>query len=157
MQLFALAQPKLDLHAAVLKIQREWDERNAVLHDTGVELDYLALVHQKPARTDGVFIENVAVLIGTYVHPAHEQLSVLYRTKGILKIHVTCTDGLDLGSGKLYARFKPLQHEVLVECFAVAGYFLHAELFRGHSSHILSGRAYYSTATVKIKEKYVNF
>ena len=114
-------------------------------------------MHQEPARADGVFIEDVAVLVRAYVHSAHEQLSVLYRAKGVLEIHVACADGLDLGSCKLYARFKPLQHEVLVECFAVAGYFLHAELFRGHSSHILSGNAYYSTAAVKIKEKYVNF
>ena len=70
---------KLSLMPLVLdlEIQRERDERNAVLHDAGVELHYLALVHEQPLRAHGVAVEDVALFIRAYVQPAGEQLAVL--------------------------------------------------------------------------------
>ena len=133
-QLFALAQAKFDLDAAVLEIQRKRDERNAVLHDAGVELEYLALMHEQAARPDGVAVENIALLIRRDVHTADEKLTILHGAERILEIDVPRADRLDLRSGKLYPGLKALKHKVFMKSLAVAGYFLYALLLR-HAAH----------------------
>ena len=136
-QLFALAQPQLDLHAAVLEIQPQRDERNAVLHDAGVKTHDLAFVHQKPARPHGVAVEDVAVLIGRDVHAAHEQLAVFDRAVGILQIHAAGPDGLDLRSAKLNAGLKAFEHKIFMKSLAIGADLLYAFLLGSHFSHIL--------------------
>ena len=131
-ELFALAQTQLHLHPAVLEVQGQRDQRHAVLHHAGVELDNLPLVHQKAAGPHRVFIEDVAVLVGTDVHTPDKKLAVFDGAESILQIHVAAPDGFDLRSGQLNAGLEALKHKVFVEGLAVGGDLLHALLLCRH-------------------------
>ena len=156
-QLLAFAQAQLQLHPTVLEIQGQRDQRHAILHDPGLQLHDLPLMHQQTAGSDRVFIEYVAMLIGADVHAADEQLPILHGAERILQIHLPRPNGLDLRPEKLYARLKALQHEILVKSLAVAADFLYAGL-PGHSAHSpsITQQEDYNTRPPGIKEKFVN-
>lgn len=137
MELLALAKAQFYLHPAVLEIKRQGYEGDAVLHDAGVELQNLTLVHKKPAGSDRVLIEDITLLVWGYVHGAEEKLPILDCAECILKIDITGTDGFDLGARQLNAGLKALKHKILVEGLAVDRYFFSAQLL-WQASHILS-------------------
>ena len=83
-QFFALAQAKLDLHPTVLKIKRQRNKRHALLHNSCVELDYLALMHEQSSRAHRVFIKNVALFIRAYMQRSDKQLAVFDRAVAVL-------------------------------------------------------------------------
>jgi len=135
-KLLALTQPKLDLHAAVLEIQAQRDQRHAVLHHARVQLDDLALVHQQPPGPHRIQIEDIAVLIGADVDAADEELAILDRTVGVLQIDVAAADGFDLGPGQLDAGLEALQNKVFMKGLAVSADLLRALLlWHGTTSH----------------------
>ena len=133
-QLFALAQAKLDLYPAVLEIKRQRDQRHALLHNTGIELCYLALMHEKPAGSHGVLIENVSLLIRAYMQRPHKKLAVFNGAVAVLHIHRARAQGFDLRSGKLNARLVALKDKVIVEGLAVCRDLLCTRLLRHISS-----------------------
>ena len=53
------------------------------------------------------------------MQPAGKQLSILDGAEGILQIHLTGPDGLDLGPEELDAGLKALEDEVFVKGLAV--------------------------------------
>ena len=153
-QLLALAQPQLDLHAAVLEIHPQRDQRHAVLHDARVETHDLALVHQEAPRPHRVAVEDVAVLIRGDVHAAHEQLAVLDGAEGILQIHTAGADGLDLRPAQLDPGFKTLEHEVFMKSLAVGADLLHAHELGSHRLTSLQQNT--TTGRGKIKAYFMN-
>ena len=68
-ELFALGERDLDLDEASAEVDRQRDQRVAVLLDLAKQARDLALVHQEPARTKRIFVENVALLIRRNVDP----------------------------------------------------------------------------------------
>ena len=136
-ELLAFAQAQLHLDAAVLEVQRQGNERHAVLHHAGVELEDLPLVHQQTPGPHRILIKNVPVLVGADVHAPYEKLPVLDGAEAVLQIDLPGADGLDLRPGQLNPGLVALQHKIVVKRFAVVGYVLDALLFR-QASHFLS-------------------
>ncbi len=127
-ELLALAEPKLDFHAAVLEIQGEGNEGHAVLHNACVELHDLPLVHQKPARADRIFVKDVAVLIRAYMHAAHKKLAIFNRAEAVLQIDLPGPNGFDLGPGQFDPGLEALKDKIVMKRFAIVGYFFDALL-----------------------------
>ena len=145
MELLALAQAQLHLDAAVLEIQRQGDQRDAVLHDAGLEFQYFPLVHQQALGAHGVTVKDVAVLVGADVHAAGEKLTVFDGAEGVLEVYLPGADRLDLGPEKLDPGLKALEHEIFMKRLAVGCDLLGSRLLR-HAAHFLSrNRAYYNT------------
>ena len=93
-----------------------------------MELENFALVHEQAARTHGVFVEDVSMLVGAHVHPANPKLAVLDGAEAVLEVYLTCADGLDLGTEKLNSGFKALKHKVFMKSLAISGNFFYAGL-----------------------------
>ena len=128
MELFALAEAELYFYPAVLEVQRQRDQSHTVLHDTGLELHDLPLMHQQSARPNRIPVKDIAVLIRTDVHPAGKQLSVLDRTEAVLEVDLPGTYGLHLRTGQLDPRFKAFQDKIFMKGFAVIRNLLDAQL-----------------------------
>ena len=63
-KLFTFAKSDLNLNSRTLEIYRDRNERKPVLLDLSEELHYLLLVHEQPAYSQRVFVENIAVVVG---------------------------------------------------------------------------------------------
>ena len=133
-KLLALAETKLDLDPAVLEIERQRNQGDAILHDAGLELDNLTLVHQQTPRPYRVTVKDVAVFVGADMHTADKQLAVLDGTEAVLQVDLAGTDRLDLGTGKLNPRLKALEHEIFMKRLTVVGDLFYAKLLRQGAS-----------------------
>ena len=125
-ELFTFAKANFNLNAAILEIDGKGNEGCAILHNLGVELQNLLLMHKKLAGTDGVAVKNVALFIGAYMHAADKYLSVLYGAEGVLEIQCACADGLNLGAEKLDAGLIALKYKIIMKGFSVGGSLLNA-------------------------------
>ena len=137
MQFFAIAQAQLHLYTAVLEIQGQGNEGHAVLHDAGMELKNFTLVHKQPSGAHRVFVENVAVLIGTYVHAPEKKLPILYSAEAVFHVDLACTDGLDLSAKKLDTGLKAVKNKIFMKSLAVFCNFFCAALLC-HRIHLPS-------------------
>ena len=106
MELLSLAQSQLHLDPAVLKIKRQRDQRDTVLHHAGLKLQDLPLVHQQAARPDRIPVKDVSVLIGADVHAPDKKLAVLDGAEAVLQVYLTGADGLDLRTRQLDPGFE---------------------------------------------------
>ena len=97
-ELFALAQAYLDLHPAALEVDGQGNQGIAVLLDLAEEAHDFPLVEQKPPGALGVFVEDIAVVIGGDVHLVEDHLSVFDAAPAVLQVQGACPDGLDLGA-----------------------------------------------------------
>ena len=136
MELVAAGQRQLHLHPGAGEVQRERDQGIAVLLHPGLELADLPAVEQQPSGAPGVLVEDIALLIGGYVHPVQEHLPVLHRAEGVPQVHRPQPDGLDLRAGQLDARLVLVLDEIVVERLPVGGDLL-ARLL-GHGASLLS-------------------
>lgn len=118
-QLLALAHTHFYLYATILEVQGQGNQGVTVQLNGLAQLDDLLLVHQQLAMTDRVGIEAVSLVIGGNVHPVQEQLTVLHGAEGVLHIHFSCAQALDLGALQLDACLIAVQNIVVVECLAV--------------------------------------
>ena len=78
-------------------------------------------MHQQTPRPERVTIKNIALFIGTDVHPVDHHLAILDDTERILCIDVTQTDRFDLCAAQLNTSFVFILHKIVVVCFAVGG------------------------------------
>jgi len=133
-ELFALAQRKLHLHAAVLQIHAQGDQRQTLLHYILMGLADLLLVHQEPLGSHGFGIEIAALFIGADVHVVDEHFAVLDGGVAVFQIALAEADGFDLGALQFKAAFPAFEDEIIMPGFSVLNYDLHALLRHVHSS-----------------------
>ena len=138
MQLFAFAQTDFNLHARAFEINRQRNDRIAVLLGLAEQVDDLALVHEQLTHAQRVLIEDIAFFVRRNVHAAHENLTVLERTVGILEIDLSQTDGLYLGTRKLDARFILFLDKVVMPCLFVGRNLLCALFVNSHGETSLT-------------------
>ena len=119
MQLFALAQPELYLYERTLEIKRKRHKRQSLLLYGSEQPHYLPLVQKKTPVPCGVFIEYIAMLVGTYMHLLDYHFSVFNGTPRVLKVGAALPYRLYLGARKLDAAFKALKHKILMESLFV--------------------------------------
>ena len=72
------------------------------------------------------------------MHAAHENLTILERTVGILEIDLSQTDGLYLGTRKLDARFILFLDKVVMPCLFVGRNLLCALFVNSHGETSLT-------------------
>ena len=118
-----LTTTKTYLHLCPLpfEIYGKRNQRIALLAHLTKQAHDLLFVHQKPAGTVRITVEDVALLVGTYVHPEHKQFSVIHATEGILQVDGSLAKRLHLRTGKLKACLESFVHKILVVCFFVLG------------------------------------
>ena len=114
-QLFALAEGDLDLHAGILQIDGNRNNRVAVELDLLEQAHDLALMHQQAARAHRVFVEDVALLIGADVHLTQPELTVLDLTPCVLEVQRAETNGLDLRAEQLDAGLEAFLNKIFVK------------------------------------------
>jgi len=112
--LLASAKTKFYLDVRILEIKRQRDQRHALLCNESVQLHDLALVHKKLATAQGVTVEDIAVLVGAYMHTDNEKLAVLDVAVGVLEVDTSCANALDLGTEKLDASLIFFLNEIVV-------------------------------------------
>jgi hypothetical protein len=86
-------------------------------------------MHQQLALASRLFIEDIALFIGAYVHTDDEKLAVLDRAVAILEIYRALTDAFDLCTEKSDARFVFFVYEIVVICFFILRYDFSSLLF----------------------------
>ena len=72
------------------------------------------------------------------MHPVEEHLSVFDDAEGVLQVHISLADGLDLRAAQLNAGFVFVFNEVVVKGLSVRGQLFHRLL--SHPGHLLSGQ-----------------
>ena len=85
-KLFAAAQADLDFDPGMFKINRKGDQCQPVLLHCAVKFPDFTPVHQQPPGTDGIAVEDIAVLIGADVHAVDVQLAVFDRTVCVFQV-----------------------------------------------------------------------
>ena len=135
-QLFALAERNLQLYTRIFQIDGEGNDRIALQLDLGKQMHNLALVQQKPARTHGVFVVDIALIVRADMHLADPQLAVLDRAPGILEIQRTEPDGFHLRTGQLDAGLKAVLDKVFMKHLGV--FCKNFDAFRLQPAHLQS-------------------
>ena len=130
MELFAPAEPQLQLHPGALEIKAQGDQAVAVALHIAEELQDLPPVHQQLALAHGVPVEDIALLIGGDVHPVDEKLAAVNRAIAVLQIDGPGPQAFDLGARQGDAAFIGLLHEIVVPRLAVDGDLLDLFLFQ---------------------------
>ena len=92
----------------------------------------LALVHEEPAGTERILVEDVALLIGRDMHLPDIELPVLDLAPGLLEAQRAETDGLDLSAGELDAGFEFFVDEIFMKGLLISCGDLHALRHRAH-------------------------
>ena len=119
MELLALAQAQLQLHAPFLQVDRQGNQRVALpLHQT-IQLADLAFVQQQPLGPQGIPVELVALLIGADVHAFHPHFPRPDHRPALLQVDPALTHGLHLGAEELHAALVLFLHEIIVPGFPV--------------------------------------
>ena len=130
-QLFALCQTQFQLDAPVgVEIDGEGDEGEPLLLYLAVETHDLPLVHEETLWTHGVAVEDVALLIGAYMHAVGEYLAVLDDAERILQVYVAHPDGFDLCPEELDTGLETVEYKVVVERLPVVRNCLDRPVFR---------------------------
>ena len=83
-KLFAPGQPNLDFNQAVLKINLQRHNRITLLSRLPEYLSYFILMKQKLSHPERVFIEYIALFIGTDIHLINKKFFPLGTDKGFL-------------------------------------------------------------------------
>ena len=82
-ELLSAAERNFHLDPGILQIYGQGDNGKPVLFDFAVQAADLALMHQKPAGTERVFVEDVSLLIRRDMQLLDEDFSVLDLTPGL--------------------------------------------------------------------------
>ena len=82
-------------------------------------------MEQQLPGAPGVLVEDIALLIGGYVHPVQEHLPALHGAEGVPQVDGPQPDGLYLGARQLDARLELVLNEIVVERLPVGGDLLH--------------------------------
>ena len=132
-ELLALAQAELQLHATVLEVDFQRHQRVALPGDEAVQLADLAAVHEELLGAHGVAIEDVALLVGADMHALNPELALAHLRPRLLEVHPALPHGLDLGAKELQAALIALLHEIVMKGPAILRHHLDALLMR-HSA-----------------------
>ena len=130
MQLLAPAQAHLQLHASVLQIHLERNERVALTAHQPGQLANLRLVQKQFLGPEGIGVEDVAVVVGTDVHSLGEDLAAPQDAEAFLQVDLALTHALDFRAHQTQAAFVGFFHEIIVVCLFVLRDGLHAFLVR---------------------------
>ena len=76
-------------------------------------------MHEELFHPEGIFVEDISLLIRAYVNAVGKDLPVLYPAEGILEVGIPAPERFDLGAGKLYSRLVGLLDKEVVICFFV--------------------------------------
>ena len=120
-ELFTLADAELQFDVFAGKIEREGNKRIALLTDERMELQDFLLMHEQLAFTERVAVEDISLFIGADVDSRREDLGVFNITVGILQIHASLTQALDLGAEERDTRLVSILHEEIVAGFSIDG------------------------------------
>ena len=82
----------------------------------------LALVQQQTARTHGVLVVNIALVIGTDVHLTNPYLAVLDGTPRVFEVQRAKPDGFDLSAKQFDARLEAFLDKVFVKDLIILGH-----------------------------------
>src|SRR6185312_2871070 len=116
----AAGQRDLGLHAAVLEVQAQGDQRQALLRYARGELLDLVLVRQQLAVARGLVVGAVALLVRLDRRTHEPQLAPALLRVGLAQRDLAGTQGLDLRPCQRDAGLEALEDVVLVPRLAVA-------------------------------------
>ena len=118
-QLFAPADAQFQLHAAILQIDGQWNQRQSLLGHLLIQLENLIAVHQQLLGAERIGIGKASLLIGRDMQSVDKQLAVIHRCIAILQIHAPHAHGLDLRAPQLQTGFVRFLYEVVVPRLAI--------------------------------------
>ena len=147
----AAVADQLHLHADVLEVDRQRNERIAVLLLQVVELADLALVHQQALRPVGVAVEDVAVVIRGDVQTVGVDFAILGNAEAVLQVQRPGADGLDFRTKQLDARLIAVLDKIVVVRLAVLRRDFDAALFHGGPPLLLGFNLVYHTFSVRAR------
>ena len=122
MVIFTLCHSYIDLNKAVVKVYPQRNDRISRRRHRRGDFVYLMFVQQKPARSERILIENVSLLIGTYMHVIDKGGTVFYPYKALLKTAFALSQAFDLRTGKGYARLICLLDKIIVVRLFILSY-----------------------------------
>ncbi len=123
-ELFTSAKSQLHFYVRPAEVKGERNNRKSLLTHLTVQLHDLSFVHKELAVAQRISVEDVALFVGTDVYSRGEDLAVFYFAVGVLEVHLTFSQALDLRAEKLDSRFVFLVHEIIVVCLFVLGDYL---------------------------------
>ena len=117
--MLAAGQRELQLRAAMLEVDLERHEGEALLACLAEQLDDLRLVHQELARAQRIVIEDIPLLIRADMHMLDENLAILDDSIAVLEIGLAGPQGFDLCPLQSQPCLKGLMDEKIMTCLAV--------------------------------------
>lgn len=115
----ARGQRQLELGPAVLEIDLQGHEREALFARLGKELHDFRLVHQEFPAAQRIVVEDIALIIGADMQVLDEKLAVLDARITVLEVGPSGAQGLDFRSLKGKASLKRFVYEVIVTGLAI--------------------------------------
>lgn len=120
-QLLTAAEAYLHLYKRFSEVNSEGNQSVALLLELSHQLVYLILMHEKLSVTESILVEDIALLIGIYMHSENIDLAVSDAAVGLFDGALAHTKGLDLSAGKFDAALKGFVHKIIVICFFIVG------------------------------------
>ena len=121
-KLLSFGQSNLHFYKTSFEVYFHWNNRVSFLRDLTDHLLNLFLVHQKLARPERIFVENISLLIWADMHTIEDHLPIFNMDKGFLDAALAHAHGLYFGSSKSDTGFKSLFEKIIVIDFFIVGY-----------------------------------